>query len=384
MTAFFGFIFYLLLFISAVYVIFYVIALRRMEILVDSDITNYTTTQKSPFKINYTFLFNSFLPFKVLYKIDLPPYIVSISNKSSNLLFGKKMDDKFEANLVSNRRGIYEIGSATVAVTDPLNLFVFVKKYGKLKTIFVFPKLVSLSKLNIKLLDPYEGIKAKYRINFDYSYVAGVRDYAPGDPVKLIHWKQTAHKGELVVKEFDFSASKRIYVAVNYYKKSLKFLDAATSVAASILYYANKYHLPFSVIVNSKDFVDIKLDSSEYHLLECFKTLSKNFNDAFETGFFIKALIQKSEFGSELFYIDKEINFDTLLLLFRLKYHFSKINIVLLVDETFVFPNEKPPYYYFKEPPSINELNTLKDILEKEGVTLYPVLGKDYLSLLEV
>ncbi len=384
MTAFFGFVFYLLLFFSVVYVIFYALALRKMKVVVDCDIRNYTTTQKSPFNINYTFLFNSFLPFKVLYKLELPPYIVSISNKSSILLFGKKMADTLEANLVSNRRGIYEIGSATVVVTDPLNLFLFIKKYGKLKTIFVFPKVVPLSKLNIKLLDPYEGIKAKYRINFDYSYVAGVREYTLGDPVKLIHWKQTAHKGELVVKEFDFSASKRIYVAINNYKKSLKFLDAATSVSASILYYANKYHLPFSVIINTKDFVDIKLDSGEYHLLECFKILSNNFSDAFETESFIKTLIQKSEFGSELFYIDKEINFDTLLLLFRLKYHFSKINIILLIDETFVFPEEKPPYYYFKEPPFINELNTLKDILEKEGVTLYPILGKDYLSLLEV
>jgi len=61
-----------------------------------------------------------------------------------------------------------------------------------------------------------------------------------------------------------------------------------------------------------------------------------------------------------------------------MKYIFSKINIVLLVDEIFVLPNEKPQNYYFKKPSFVNEILKLRKIIEKENIFIYPVFGKDY------
>ena len=35
------------------------------------------------------------------------------------------------------------------------------------------------------------------------NHVAGIREYAPGDPMRHIHWRSTAHANRLMVKEFD-------------------------------------------------------------------------------------------------------------------------------------------------------------------------------------
>ncbi len=51
-------------------------------------------------------------------------------------------------------------------------------------------------------------------------HAAGVREYVPGDPMKRIHWPSTAHKGRLMVKEFEQDPQADIWI----------FLDAQQEV----------------------------------------------------------------------------------------------------------------------------------------------------------
>jgi uncharacterized protein (DUF58 family) len=45
--------------------------------------------------------------------------------------------------------------------------------------------------------------------------VRGVRDYVPGDPVRRVHWPNSARRGDLVVKEVEEPAAPRLVVALD-------------------------------------------------------------------------------------------------------------------------------------------------------------------------
>jgi uncharacterized protein (DUF58 family) len=45
---------------------------------------------------------------------------------------------------------------------------------------------------------------------------AGVRDYVPGDSINRIHWKSTARRGKLIVKEFEIDPLMDIWLFVDF------------------------------------------------------------------------------------------------------------------------------------------------------------------------
>lgn len=45
--------------------------------------------------------------------------------------------------------------------------------------------------------------------------VRGVRDYVPGDPLRQVHWPNSARRGDLVVKEVEETAAPRLVVALD-------------------------------------------------------------------------------------------------------------------------------------------------------------------------
>lgn len=380
---FFGRAFYIFFFLVLFYVILYAVAFNKVKVSLTTSISTYTLTLNSRFTMSYTLSAFSFLPMKYTYEVMLPFYVVEVSSSKTATKFLRALSVQKTIVCKSNRRGTYEVGTIELSLHDPFALFSRTITIKDLKKIFVFPNLVPIERLGIRLTDPFEGKKAKFRINFDYSYVASVRDYTEHDPVSLIHWKQTAHRGKIQVKEFDFSASKKIFLVLNYFGKSIKFQDYASSVAASIIHYANRNHLPFGTIINSKPVSFLSAKTGEFHMLQNFKLLSEEFLDSIPTLEFIKQINKYVDFGSEVFYIDKEIDFEILKEMLKMNSYISKLNVILLVDETFVFPREKPPHYYFKEPESIRKILEVKEVLERERIYVYPIFGKDYLRLLE-
>jgi uncharacterized protein (DUF58 family) len=55
---------------------------------------------------------------------------------------------------------------------------------------------------------------------------AGVREYAPGDPLNRIHWVSTARRNRLITKEFELDPQAEVWI----------FLDAAETGQASLPY----------------------------------------------------------------------------------------------------------------------------------------------------
>jgi len=73
----------------------------------------------------------------------------------------------------------------------------------------------------------------------------GVREFRSGDPLRHVHWKTTARRGELVVREFEQETGTPLVVLIDNragsdsHKDYNVLLDAEARLAASVVHYAH-------------------------------------------------------------------------------------------------------------------------------------------------
>ena len=101
------------------------------------------------------------------------------------------------------RRGLFQLGPAWVSGSDPFGLFNVVRRIGPVRTVLVYPRTVDLEGFTMSAGQFLGGDRRRSGWHQTSPFVAGVRDYAPGDPVRHVHWRSTARAGRLMVKEFD-------------------------------------------------------------------------------------------------------------------------------------------------------------------------------------
>jgi uncharacterized protein (DUF58 family) len=100
----------------------------------------------------------------------------------------------------SEHRGRFEIGPLTLRSADPLGLFELSRSFTTRHTLTVVPRVQQLpaGRLGALWAGRGEGHAA-------YAAAAGeedigVREYRHGDDLRRIHWRATAHHGELMVR----------------------------------------------------------------------------------------------------------------------------------------------------------------------------------------
>lgn len=103
----------------------------------------------------------------------------------------------YETRLVCRYRGEYEVGVGEVVVTDFLRLVrVRYANPGTIRAI-VRPRVVRLAELNG--IEEFQAILQR-ETSSDTEPDILVREYAPGDALKQIHWKATARAGKLMTR----------------------------------------------------------------------------------------------------------------------------------------------------------------------------------------
>jgi uncharacterized protein (DUF58 family) len=118
------------------------------------------------------------------------------------------------------RRGLYQLGPSWIYGTDPFGLFRSVRSIDSTCSVLVYPLTVDLTGLTLPAGQLLGGDRRRTGWHQTASHVSSVRDYHPGDPVRHVHWRSTAHVGKLMVKEFDVEPVADIWI----------FLDAEESV----------------------------------------------------------------------------------------------------------------------------------------------------------
>lgn len=113
------------------------------------------------------------------------------------------------------RRGLYEWGPLRVRGGDPFGIFQATRDYGAAQHILVYPRVVDLPRFQTPPASlPGEG-RFRRRTHYITPNASGTREYAPGDPLSRIHWRSTAHTGQLMVKTFELDPTSDIWVIVD-------------------------------------------------------------------------------------------------------------------------------------------------------------------------
>ncbi|HVP20822.1 MAG TPA: DUF58 domain-containing protein [Anaerolineaceae bacterium] len=117
-----------------------------------------------------------------------------------------------------SQRGEYNLGPTILYSGDPFGLFAFQKSFSNSNTILVMPYFVELSEFPFPpgLLTGGRALRRKSPETTPQS--AGVREYAPGDPLSRIHWPSTARKDRFMVKEFDQDPQADVWIFLDAYK----------------------------------------------------------------------------------------------------------------------------------------------------------------------
>jgi len=134
------------------------------------------------------------------------------------------------------RRGIIAVGPPTAIRTDPVGLLRRERAWDDVRRVFVHPRTVAVPSTSAGLVRDLEGQPTRRLVDADMSFHA-IREYAPGDARRQIHWKSTAKTGQLMVRQFEESRRSRMAVvlglAEDEYADADEF-ELAVSAAASL------------------------------------------------------------------------------------------------------------------------------------------------------
>ena len=134
------------------------------------------------------------------------------------------------------RRGIVTVGPATTVRSDPIGLLRREHAFEDVHEVFVHPRTTSLPSTSAGLIRDLEGSPTRRLVDADMSFHA-IREYAPGDSRRQIHWKSTAKTGRLMVRQYEESRRSRMAVVLGV--SEAEYADAdefelAVSCAASL------------------------------------------------------------------------------------------------------------------------------------------------------
>ncbi len=113
------------------------------------------------------------------------------------------------------RRGAYQLGPMRVVTGDPFGLFQAERRISATSPLLVYPATVDLAVFALPIGSLPGGESLRRRTHYVTTNAAGVRDYAPGDSFGRIHWRSTARKGRLIVKEFELDPLSDIWIMMD-------------------------------------------------------------------------------------------------------------------------------------------------------------------------
>ncbi len=101
----------------------------------------------------------------------------------------------------TERRGVIPVGPASAVRGDPLGLLRRARPAGQRQEIYVHPKTARIERLGRGFLRDLDGVETEVLSNSDLAFHA-LREYAPGDDRRHIHWRSSARTNQLMVRQF--------------------------------------------------------------------------------------------------------------------------------------------------------------------------------------
>ncbi len=142
---------------------------------------------------------------------DMPGHHVShvVSNMPA------RTEYSWTVRTICRERGRFRLGPITLTSGDPFGLFRIKYHLAHTSSLVVYPNTVNLRSVPLPIGVLPGGDALRRRTHYVTTNAAGVRDYEPGDPFNRIHWKSSARKDRLIVKEFELDPLADVWIMVD-------------------------------------------------------------------------------------------------------------------------------------------------------------------------
>ncbi len=167
-------------------------------------------------------------------RLELPVGRSAAELAVPSLAGGARHDELFV--VPTDRRCVVVVGPVRSWRGDPLGLVRRTVRWTDPLELYVHPHVVPLGSAAAGLLRDLEGRTARDRSDTDLSFHA-LRDYVPGDDRRYIHWRTSARRDTLMVKQFE--DTRRTLTAIALADAPVDYagqddLELAVSVVASL------------------------------------------------------------------------------------------------------------------------------------------------------
>lgn len=185
-----------------------------------------------------------------------PDWIVPTDSQVALFNVAPRETTRVAHTVVFRRRGVYRARHFDVIALDPLGVFAFTRRIACEGDLVVYPKVVELQGQTLSGSDSL-GWQEYTRTALRGSSVEpdGVREYEPGDPLRRVHWRQTARTGKLRVIDFEETQATTLVVALdlvkgsNYGRGIDTSLEYAVRLAASLASLATRQGATLRLLV---------------------------------------------------------------------------------------------------------------------------------------
>jgi uncharacterized protein (DUF58 family) len=113
-------------------------------------------------------------------------------------------------------RGEFQLGPMTFLSGDPFGLFSTPRHVEAVSRIVVYPATVPVHRFDLPTGVLSGGDAQRQRTHIITTNAAGVREYVSGDSFNRIHWKTSARRDALMVKEFELDPLVDIWLFVDF------------------------------------------------------------------------------------------------------------------------------------------------------------------------
>ncbi len=128
----------------------------------------------------------------------------------SNL--GNKRQHSWRVTTLCRERGRYQLGPMRLTSSDPFGLFTMRRDLTPTTNVVIYPMTFDIQQFALPVGILPGGDALRRRTHYITTNASGVRDYAPGDSFSRIHWRSTARRDRLIVKEFELDPLADIWI----------------------------------------------------------------------------------------------------------------------------------------------------------------------------
>jgi uncharacterized protein (DUF58 family) len=127
-------------------------------------------------------------------------------------MLGPRRTYRWRVTTICRQRGRYQFGPIRLTSSDPFGLFPMQRDLVPTTNVIIYPLTFDIHQFTLPLGVLPGGDALRRRTHYVTTNASGVRDYAPGDSFSRIHWRSTARRDRLIVKEFELDPLADIWV----------------------------------------------------------------------------------------------------------------------------------------------------------------------------